>query len=81
MIAIKTKNGGYLVKVNDIYGCYTDKDGSFLRSVRDGIQNEMEWAKDNWNNYEEEEFPKEKKELLLKELTHIQDYKDSLVNA
>ncbi len=74
--AIQTKNGGYLVIVNQTYGCYTDEDGSFRRSV-DNIETEILWATDKWDNKEIIDFPHT--DSLFKELQYVQEYKESLI--
>ncbi len=69
---------GFLVIVNNTYGCYVDKDYNFMRSLKNDVQTEITWAKEKWTNYEETEFPKDKEQYLLNQLQYVQDYKDSL---
>lgn len=78
MLCVPTQKGGYLVQVNGVYGCYTDKEGNFLRSV-DNIDTEIEWAKNNWKVYGEVQLPQELEQQLLKCLQYVNEYKDSLV--
>lgn len=70
MFCTKTKNGRYLVKVSDTYGCYTQEDGTFIRSV-DNITEEWVFAQ-SWESFKEEQFPHE--EVLLKALQYVSDY-------
>lgn len=80
MLCVKTQKGGYLVLVNEKYGCYLDKEGNFTRSV-DNIETEVEWAKEKWQNYEEVELPLDIEQPLLKYLPYVSQYKQSLVEA
>lgn len=78
MRCAKTQKGGYLVQVNTVYGCYTDREGTFLRSVED-VTEEFAWAEETWSNYEEIEFPTEFEQPLLKSLEYLTEYRQSLV--
>ena len=79
MLCAKTKNGRYLVKVNEYYGCYADEEGNLVRSVED-IEAEMIWAEQEWDTYEETTFPPELEAQLLKCLEYVVEYKATLVN-
>ncbi len=72
------KPGGYLVIVNENYGCYTDLEGVFRRSV-DNIHEELTWVNKTWKNKEQIDFPFT--ESLIKELQYVPEYKTSMALA
>ncbi len=72
------KPNGYLVLVNENYGCYTDLEGVFRRSV-DNIQKELDWVNEKWESKEQIDFPFA--ENLLKELQYVNEYKTSMALA
>lgn len=72
-----TDKGRLLVRINENYGCYTEADGSFLRSVPD-IQTEWEWAKEKFKNKEENSLSNKIEESLTKQLQYVAEYKNSL---
>lgn len=80
--AIQTTKGGkpngYLVLINENYGCYTDLEGAFRRSA-DNIQKELDWVNEKWENKEQIDFPFT--ENLLKELQYVNEYKTSMALA
>lgn len=77
MEAIKTKNGRWLVKVNNSYGCYAEADGTFGRSV-DDIEKEWGWALETWKGAEAAEFPKQLEDTLYGSLKYISEYQQSV---